>query len=105
VPGLPGLTTVASTFSAEIDVNIFQSGLPGSFSPTRIDGVSFTGTGPAQFDLMWQPDTNAWLPLFAEGRIDVLTPTPEPATLLLFATMGAGLELVRRYRRSHEHAA
>jgi len=101
VPGLPAdslaLTTLASTFSAEISVSIWQS-LPGSFPPTRIDGAGFTGTGPSQFDLVWQPDTNAWLPLFAEGRIDVLAPTPEPAPLALWGLTCIGVAWAARRR-------
>jgi len=108
--------TVASTFSVNFGATIWQNGpciftgpdTAPSCTPTRpIDGVGFTGTGPAQFDLEWQPDTGTWLPLFAEGRIDVVapTPTPEPTTLLLFATT-AGLSLTRWYRRrGYTHAA
>jgi len=100
VPDLPAdilnVTTVTDTFSADFGVRIWQR-IPGS-SPTLFDSVGFTGTGPSQFDLEWQPDTGTWLPLFAEGRFDVAA-TPEPATFLLVATMGAGLGLIRQYRR------
>jgi len=90
------LTTVPGTFSANFGVSIWDSHLPGL--PVRIDGIAFEGAGIAQFDLVWQPDTGTWLPLFAEGRLDVAA-TPEPATFLLCATMGAGLALIRQYRR------
>jgi len=101
--GILNVATVASTFSADFGVRIWEK-TPGSF-PTQFDSVGFTGTGPAQFDLVWQPDTGTWLPLFAEGRIDVEV-TPEPATLLLFGTTGAGLGLARWYRRrGQQHAA
>jgi len=107
VPNVPpdtlNLTTVSGTFSAFFDVSVWDSHLAGF--PVRIDGVAFEGTGPAQFDLVWQPETGTWLPLFAEGRFDV-TVTPEPATLLLFGTTGAGLGLARWYRRrGQQHAA
>ena len=108
------VTTVPGAFAVSgVGATIWQSG-PGT-APRPIDSIGFGGddfhfdplTGPAQFDLVWQPDTGTWLPLFAEGRIDVLapTPTPEPATLLLFATSGAGLGLTRwRRSREREHA-
>jgi hypothetical protein len=115
------VTTVPGTFGVfDVGATIWQSG-PGT-APRPIDGIGFNidgigfngefdpdpiGPGPAQFVLEWQPDTGTWLPLFAEGRIDVLAPTPEPTTFLLFATTAAaGLGLVRRYRRrGYAHAA
>ncbi len=106
VPDLPAdilnLTTVASTLSADFGVRIWQR-LPGS-SPTQFDSVGFTGTGPSQFDLVWQPDTGTWLPLFAEGRFDVAA-TPEPATLLLAVTTAGGLAVSRRLRRRRPRAS
>jgi hypothetical protein len=103
LPPFTGTTeiSVESTFSTRAGAAIREVDTP--FSAQFVDGVGFSGTGHGEFDLVWQADQQAWLPLRAEGYIAA---TPEPATLLLWGTSAAGLGLVRWYRRrGRAHAA
>jgi CheY-like chemotaxis protein len=90
VPGMFNLVMNARVLFADPNQNFF---------------IGFERSGPASITLQRGLGHSGWS--FESGFAE-FEPTPEPATLLLFATSGAGLGLVRWYRRreqGQQHAA
>jgi PEP-CTERM motif-containing protein len=98
LPGGPLSSTVPGTFSLSLlNVGLFDShfqsigGLPTSgmfYAPAE---------GPASLTFRWLPDFDQWF--FTDGEAQFVT--PEPTTLLLFATSAAGLGVAAWRRRRH----
>jgi hypothetical protein len=83
--------TVPGTYGVRVSASVFL------VDPTQNFAFdSFERSGPASITLQWFPEYGGWQ--FESGFAEI-DPTPEPATVLLFATSGAGLGLVRWLRR------
>jgi len=89
--------TVPGTYGLRVSASVFL------VDPTQNFGFdSFQRSGPAAITLQWFPGYGNWQ--FESGFAEI-DPTPEPTTLLLFATSAAGLGLARWLRRGRQHAA
>jgi PEP-CTERM motif-containing protein len=94
VPGGGFTVTVPGTFTlSRLGVGIFG---PGFIQVGGFGGDA--GPGPASLTFKWEPQFNQWL--FDEGEAQFGV-TPEPTTLLLFATSAAGLGVASWRRRRH----
>jgi PEP-CTERM motif len=93
----PAQLTVPGTFGLRVSARVFLT------DPTRNFMFDlFERSGPASITLQTASVPGGWL--FESGFAEI-DPTPEPTTLLLFGTTGAGLGLVRWFRRGRHHAA